>query len=493
MGVSICNYNKNNQNIPTSYTNLAIIDENNKTNKRHTYKYYSNLKTFQKNINNISQLKDSTNHLNVININKDIFKSKNNSSSDIKNIETNEIKFSNVKNSKTEVELKKIKSDIIKKFDNEIEKFAEFISQEKFDSVYNSEPNVKKFEEYVDENFLDNIGNNKFRNTFSKPPLLFKKDKSIYKGSFNFKGKKEGFGILIDSLGNKYIGEWKNDLFNGKGILLSVNGDFYYGDFISGKIEGSGIYISSQNKYTYTGEFVKNKFDGKGKINYEENDIYDIYTSYEGNFSEGYMHGEGNLIFSDDSNYEGNFDKNCFEGNGIFYFANGRKYNGNWKKNNMDGIGEFIWEDGTKYKGQYKNNIKEGNGVYSFGANLYDGLWVDNLPHGKGILLNEGLRIEGIFRYGKIVEIINSKGANKELYLKFSTIKPNNTYDRRYNSKNSLPKFQTVLSPKKTEIRHKMTTKDSKKNIDVNFFIKINEIDQRRKSIFNRNQLLIND
>ena len=83
-----------------------------------------------------------------------------------------------------------------------------------------------------------------------------------------------------------------------------MNGDFYYGDFISGKIEGSGIYISSQNKYTYTGEFVKNKFDGKGKINYEENDIYDIYTSYEGNFSEGYMHGEGNLIFSDDSNYD---------------------------------------------------------------------------------------------------------------------------------------------------------------------------------------------
>ena len=70
MGVSICNYNKNNQNIPTSYTNLAIIDENNKTNKRHTYKYYSNLKTYKKKINNISQLKDRTNHLNVININK---------------------------------------------------------------------------------------------------------------------------------------------------------------------------------------------------------------------------------------------------------------------------------------------------------------------------------------------------------------------------------------------------------------------------------------
>ncbi len=479
MGVSICNYNKNNQNIPTSYTNLAIIDENNKTNKRHTYKYYSNLKTSQKNINNISQLKDSTNHLNVININKDIFKSKNNSSSDIKNIETNEIKFSKVKNCKKEVELKKIKSDIIKKFDNEIEKFAEFISQEKFDSVYNSEPNVKKFEEYVDENFCENIENKKFKNTFSKPPLLFKTDKSIYKGSFNFQGKKEGFGIFIDSLGNKYIGEWKNDLFHGKGILLSMNGDFYYGDFISGKIECSGIYISSQNKYTYTGEFANNKFDGKGKIMYEENDIYDVYTSYEGNFSEGYMHGEGNLIFSDDSNYEGNFDKNCFEGNGIFYFANGRKYNGNWKKNNMDGIGEFIWEDGTKYKGQYKNNIREGDGVYSFGANLYDGVWVDNLPHGKGILLNEGLRIEGIFRYGKIVEIINSKGANKEVIKKFNLTCINDTLNKKFKSQNCLPKFQTDLFPKKIEKKQRNSESHSK-NKKMKFHSK-NKKDKKKK------------
>ena len=486
MGGSICNYNKDNQCIPISFTNLPIVNDNN---KRHTYKYYSNLKSTQKYfINDISQAQDNTKILNVVNINREFLKSKNNSSSDLNNIETNKIRLTKPNNIKTELELKKIKSDIIKKFDEEIKGFAEIISLENFNLTYNSDPNVKQFEEYINENFCNDIINKKFRKTFSQPPLLFKKDKSIYKGSFNFIGKKEGFGIFIDSLGNKYIGQWKNDLFHGHGILLSKNGDFYQGDFISGKMEGFGIYYSSKYKYKYTGEFFDNKFDGKGKIIYEQSDIYNYY---EGNFSEGYMHSSGNLIFNDGSCYKGNFNKNYFEGNGIFIFTNGRKYNGSWKKNRMDGVGVFTWEDGTKYKGQYKNNIKEGNGVYSFGANLYDGSWVDNLPHGQGMLLNEGLRIEGIFRYGKIVEIISIKSANKDLFLKFSLIKNNDTLERKNYSKNSLQKLQTILKPKASDTRHRMT--QINKNIDVNFIIKVNEIDQKRKSIFNRNHLFIND
>ena len=253
-------------------------------------------------------------------------------------------------------------------------------------------------------------------------------------------------------------------------------------------MEGSGIYYSLKYKYNYTGEFLENKFDGKGKIIYEE---HDLYNYYEGDFSEGYMHGSGNLIYKDGSCYKGNFDKNNFKGNGVFIFADGRKYNGTWKKNKMDGTGVFTWKDGTKYKGQYKNNFREGNGVYSFGANLYDGTWVDNLPHGQGMLLNEGLRIEGIFRYGKLVEIIKSKSANKSLFLKFSLIKPEKSLSKKNLSKNSLPKLTTILTPKASDLRYKMT--QIKKNLDVNFFIKVNELDQRRKSLFNRDNLFIND
>jgi hypothetical protein len=58
-------------------------------------------------------------------------------------------------------------------------------------------------------------------------------------------------------------------------------------------------------------------------------------------------------------------------------------------------------------------------------------------------------------------------------------------------SKNSLPKLQTILTPKASDQRSKMT--QIRKNLDVNFFIKVNGLDQRRKSLFNRDQLFIND
>ena len=86
----------------------------------------------------------------------------------------------------------------------------------------------------------------------------------------------------------------------------------------------------------------------------------------------------------------------------------------------MNGKGIFSWGNKCKYNGNYKKNIRGGNGVYSFGCNLYDGEWINGLPHGEGTLLNEGLRIVGIFRYGKIFEIIEGKGANRELTEKLT-------------------------------------------------------------------------
>ena len=86
----------------------------------------------------------------------------------------------------------------------------------------------------------------------------------------------------------------------------------------------------------------------------------------------------------------------------------------------MDGKGIFSWGNGVKYKGDYKNNKREGNGVYSFGCNLYDGFWLNNLPHGEGILLYDGLRIVGHFRYGKIFEMKEGKGVTREMTQKLS-------------------------------------------------------------------------
>ena len=454
MGVAICNCNKDSQNIPTSYTNYPLIDEtnnNNKNKKRYVNKYFSNNIILQK-IKAPFESKNKNINMNIINTNKEFLNPKNYWS----NIDTNKVlDYFNYQNSNNIISqnLDKEKFQIIKNFDKKIKQHAEYISEEKFNEIENNSI-IKQLEENLEKiyNINNNINtnnNNKLQlKIFARPALLFKEDKSIYKGSWNYQGKKEGYGIYIDSEGNKYRGNWSKDQFNGEGILLSINGDFYKGEFTSGKMEGIGIYYSSKKKYKYLGEFKNNKFHGKGKL------IYDDHTTYEGGFFDGYIEGEGNLLFIDGSYYKGNFEKNKFSGKGKFFFKNGRKYFGDWKDNAMDGLGTFTWDEDTKYKGEYKNNKKEGNGVYSFGANLYDGYWVNNLPHGKGTLLNEGLRIEGNFRYGKIVEITEIKGANRDIITKFTLLnsKLNESSVQNNISKKSMPKVNMKLLPRKKGI-----------------------------------------
>ena len=50
------------------------------------------------------------------------------------------------------------------------------------------------------------------------------------------------------------------------------------------------------------------------------------------------------------------------------------------------------------------------------------------MPHGEGILLCDGLRIVGHFRYGKILEMKEGKGVNREMTQKF-------TLDSKINTK----------------------------------------------------------
>ena len=475
MGIQICNCNKDPGNIAVPYCDFSLENKNNKNeqllkkkndsiclpNGNNMKLYYEN-KDNKNNQNDIDQFDVSLSpisnarkniNINIININNEsnirnnISSTNNNRSSLNNNNIQSDVKYdhnvikpekynvkegNNVKeeiheqedendndneneneeneSEKEDSKIEENKKELIEKFDKKIKDYAEYISDDKVNEVENSI--VKKLEQTLDEISLE-VNNNNI-DCFTRPALLFKEDNSIYKGSWNSQGKKEGFGIFLDSKGNKYVGEWKDDKFNGKGRLFSIQGDFYEGYFVDGAMEGNGMFYSKTIGYKYIGEFKNNKFHGLGKI------IYDNKMSYEGNFVEGYKEGKGKLIFSDGTYYEGNFEKNNFEGKGLFVFKDGRNYNGDWKNNAMDGKGVFNWGNECKYNGDYKNNKREGNGVYSYGCNLYDGSWLNNLPHGEGTLLHDGIKIVGHFRYGKILEMKEGKGVNREMTQKFT-------------------------------------------------------------------------
>ena len=308
--------------------------------------------------------------------------------------------------------------------ENQLKQYVEIINFQKFNE--HILPQIKKIDE-----ILGPININERKNCLKNDTqlieldsLLFLNNKFIYKGTWNISGQKEGWGILIDSNGNKYEGGWKNDKFSGYGRLISINGNWYQGKFNNGIIEGNGKYCDE--KLTYVGNFKNNLFDGYGQ------EIYENEYIYEGNFKKGKKNGYGKMIFNDNNCYEGNFLENKFYGKGIFKWKDGRKYNGNWAENKMNGEGEFIWDENTKYIGEYKDGRKEGYGTYLYDNNYYEGKWLNNLPHGEGKLYENDEHIKGLFRYGKL---LRNKNPHSDLYKLISENNYSNTKEQKTSAK----------------------------------------------------------
>ena len=86
---------------------------------------------------------------------------------------------------------------------------------------------------------------------------------TVYQGTLNqLTYQKEGIGTLYEEDQSKYIGEFKNDKFNGIGRLLFNDGSYYEGMFKDGKQNGYGNY--EYDNYTYIGNWVNDLKEGKG-------------------------------------------------------------------------------------------------------------------------------------------------------------------------------------------------------------------------------------
>ena len=195
MGYSICTCNKDNQNIPLSYTNLSLFEHNNNHKKINSNNHSSDL-NHQSN-NNRETSKNI--NINIININKEPVNSKkyssnNYNSSCINNNETNKVidplnyrkqeivkEESDAKECDEEEEeeveenisipdpkLEEIKANVIKNFDSKISEFAEYITDTKFTELENTV--ISKLEENL-EKFTYNAKNKNIE-CFIRPPHI---------------------------------------------------------------------------------------------------------------------------------------------------------------------------------------------------------------------------------------------------------------------------------------------------------------------------------
>jgi len=176
---------------------------------------------------------------------------------------------------------------------------------------------------------------------------------------------------------------------------------------------------SNQNMYSsfsqnegYLGPVKEGKKYGEGHEKLKDNVIF------KGNYVADKKHGKGTYFYNEfEQKYEGIWENDKKKGIGRMYYRNGDKVEKNWDLKNNDVI--YYFKSGEIYRGGYVNSKRNGYGLFfgQSGEKLYEGEWLNDKPHGTGILYyKNGSFFEGKFEYGKKV----GKGIFTKKYDRFS-------------------------------------------------------------------------
>jgi len=136
----------------------------------------------------------------------------------------------------------------------------------------------------------------------------------------------------------------------------------------------------------YEGSFKNDKRDGKGKLYFKKGK-----NTYTGDFKEGNMNGMFEIYWNNGDSYVGFVVNGIFEGKGRYKWIEGMEYNGFYEKGIRQGYGEYTYQDGSQFKGEF----------------------INNKPHGKGILNQLGNENEVYFDHGN--QILNKDNKTKKV------------------------------------------------------------------------------
>ena len=205
--------------------------------------------------------------------------------------------------------------------------------------------------------------------------------------------------------GEYFLGQFKNNKRNGKGTLYYSNHEIKYeGNFVDDKFEGRGKMFFENGEY-YIGEFKDNKMHGKGKLYYKNKKIKykGIFTNgkYEKNYKSIILYfliAIIILIISIVAFYiYSNENKN--ENNQKIILNDSNYYIGEIKNGKPNGKGKVYNKNNVLiYEGDFINGIKEGIGNMNLGDDkYYYGYFKNGKFNGKGILykkLNETVYVD---------------------------------------------------------------------------------------------------
>jgi len=213
--------------------------------------------------------------------------------------------------------------------------------------------------------------------------------------------RRNGFGTMEYTNGDKYEGEWVENDRQGTGLVnYSGSQNSFKGEWFQDKPHGRGVYQSQDDeKFTYDGEFFEGNFHGDGKKVWPNKD------QYEGQFEHNRVEGKGTFRFAEaEEQFQGEFMNGKWHGTGTYTWKDGSTFDGQWTNGKKHGNGTYLFADRRQYKGQYENDDKHGRGAFTWpDGRGYDGEWRNNKKHGSGIAIAaDGTKSNVIFDNDKI-------------------------------------------------------------------------------------------
>ncbi|CAK9044589.1 Phosphatidylinositol 4-phosphate 5-kinase 6 (AtPIP5K6) (1-phosphatidylinositol 4-phosphate kinase 6) (Diphosphoinositide kinase 6) (PtdIns(4)P-5-kinase 6) [Durusdinium trenchii] len=215
-----------------------------------------------------------------------------------------------------------------------------------------------------------------------------------------------GEGKMTWPSGEEYIGSLKKGVFHGKGTRTWPNGDRYAGSFKHEMQDGEGTFESAEEGWVYSGQWLQNRMNGRGKVKWPNG------IEYDGEWKDGIREGKGKLTWADGSSYKGEFQHNCIEGKGKKTLPDGSWFEGQFHDSELEGRGTFHWPDGTEFEGLWHNSEIVGPGCHRFpNGTMITGVFENHGATGEGTkkwangsmytgtLLNNSIHKYGVFQW----------------------------------------------------------------------------------------------
>lgn len=194
--------------------------------------------------------------------------------------------------------------------------------------------------------------------------------------------------------GVKFTGNFIKNRIEGKGKLEYSESEYFDGELREFKRWGPGVYVDTKKGVRYEGEWNDDQFEGEGHL------VIDNQWEYKGGFKNGLKDGKGIVkYFKSENVYEGEFKDNKKTGEGVMTWkSESQFYRGSWFDDKMHGIGYYIYmsELGIKknirnfYIGGFEGNNRQGFGLHFYSdGSCYVGNWSNGVKDGKALYVDD--------------------------------------------------------------------------------------------------------